>query len=109
MSELSAVAGSERYAACADEGGVPNPGGIRAAFLDTSSFFMAPPSAVTTGSKEVGLPYSGSPGALMLYSSAWAGSARAHTAHRHRAVVSRVFNFFTGCPPRFHSRPHGAS
>ena len=35
---------------------VPNPGGIRAAFLLTSSFFLAPPSAVATGSKEVGVP-----------------------------------------------------
>ena len=36
--------------------GVPKPGGMRAAFLLTSSFFCAPPSAVTTGSTEVGLP-----------------------------------------------------
>ena len=35
---------------------LPKLGGIRAAFLLTSSFFSAPPSAVCTTSTEVGLP-----------------------------------------------------
>ena len=36
---------------------VPNPGGIRAAFLLTSSFFLAPAvRGDATGSKEVGAP-----------------------------------------------------
>lgn len=34
---------------------VPNPGGIGGVFTDVS-FFLAPPSAVATGSKEVGAP-----------------------------------------------------
>ena len=46
--------------------GLPKAGGIRAAFLLRSSFFAAPPSAMMTGSMEVGSPYSGSPGAAMV-------------------------------------------
>ena len=34
---------------------------------------------------------------------------RAHTAHRQIMVESRVFSFFIGCPPRFHSRPRGVT
>ena len=69
--------------------GLPNVGGIRAAFLLTSTLGSSPRSAVTTGSTEVDLPYSGSPGPSMLYSRALAGTVRARVRHsREKSVVS---------------------
>ena len=54
----------------------PNAGGMSAAFLLMSAFFVAPPSAVWMTSIDVSLPKSKSFGGAMLYSSAEALAAR---------------------------------
>ena len=63
----------------------------------TSTLESSPRSAVATGSTEVGLPYSGSPGAEMLYSNALAGTARA--AVRYSRDKSMVSFFIIVLPP----------